>query len=111
MARRLRSRLLTVGALLWRRFCRLFRDLTTERDNRTSDLSRFASVLFTVQFMWLAGHAGYRGEVFDPMSYAQAAAIMLVAIAGAARLMPPSETPRLPIDHGPDMGEASEDGQ
>ena len=78
---------------IWRRFTRFIREITTARDNRTTDLVRVTGLAIAIQFIWLAA---VNGQKFEPTSYGTGAGLILAALGAAMRVARPTE---------PDKGE------
>lgn len=78
----------------WLRFARFVREITTARDNETTDLIRVTGLAMAVQYIWLAA-ANWRG--FEPVAYGTGAGLMLAALGAAMRVARPTE-PEKPDD-------------
>lgn len=76
------------AAAAWARVARFLREITTARDNQTSDLVRVTGLACAVQFVWL-GAANW--ERFDPVAYGTGAGLILAALGTAMRVARPTE--------------------
>ncbi len=71
----------------WARIGRALREITTARDNQTTDLIRVTGLAGAVQFVWKAGAS----PSFDPRGYAEGLGLLLVALGAAMRVARPTE--------------------
>lgn len=76
---------------LWDRFARFVREITTARDNETSDLIRVTGLAMSGQYIWLAGASSWQGHPFDPVAYGTGAGLMIAALGAAMRVARPTE--------------------
>lgn len=72
----------------WARMGRALREITTARDNQTTDLVRVTGLASAVQFVWL-GAANW--ERFEPVAYGTGAGLILAALGTAMRVARPTE--------------------
>lgn len=72
----------------WETFATFIREITTARDNQTSDLIRVTGLAMAVQFIWLAGS---NWEKFSPTEYGTGAGLILAALGAAMRVARPTE--------------------
>ena len=75
-------------AAAWARVGRFIREITTARDNQTSDLVRVTGLGGAVQFVWLAAA---NWERFDPVGYGTGFGLILAALGTAMRVARPTE--------------------
>ena len=77
----------------FRAIARLFRYLTTARDNQTPSLIRILALLLGGEFVWLAAYAVVAmGHPFDPMAFGGGAAALLAALGAALRISLPANS-------------------
>jgi hypothetical protein len=72
----------------WETFATFIREITTARDNSTSDLIRVTGLAMAVQFIWLAGA---NWDKFSPTEYGTGAGLILAALGAAMRVARPTE--------------------
>jgi hypothetical protein len=72
----------------WDRFARFVREITTARDNQTTDLVRVTGLAIAVQFVWLAAA---NWQSFEPVAYGTGAGLILAALGTAMRVARPTE--------------------
>lgn len=72
----------------WDTFAKFIREITTARDNHTSDLIRVTGLAMAVQFVWLAGA---NWDKFSPTEYGTGAGLILAALGAAMRVARPTE--------------------
>lgn len=72
----------------WQRFARFVREITTARDNQTSDLVRVTGLAVAVQFIWLSAA---NWAAFEPVAYGTGAGLILAALGTAMRVARPTE--------------------
>jgi hypothetical protein len=73
---------------VWDIFATFIREITTARDNHTSDLIRVTGLAMAVQFIWLAGA---NWDKFSPTEYGTGAGLILAALGAAMRVARPTE--------------------
>ncbi len=72
----------------WGRIGKALREITTARDNQTTDLIRVTGLAGAVQFVWLAAVSWER---FEPQAYANGLGVLLGALGVAMRVARPTE--------------------
>lgn len=76
-----------------RAIARLFRYLTTARDNQSPSLIRILALLLGAEFIWLSAYAVVIGkQAFDPMAFGGGSAALLAALGAALRISLPANS-------------------